>query len=164
MFQAKFFGLLQVKLDLTDSNLICQFDLIFRCRIELLRLQRVGIIETDVNPVVSVPVAYRGSPAPGGQYAWIGVPPPPRISIPLPHRPTRLALGLGVRPPPRLVNLAPPLGKKSTSKKKVFSTKSRKTRVESRKCGALESAGPIAYATYATRLIRGTAKSLYLFD
>ena len=64
---------------------------------------------------------------------------------------------LGAAPPPRLVNPAPG-GKKSTSKKK-------KKIKGPREIGALESSGPIAYATFATRLIiQHTAmKSLYLF-
>ena len=89
-----------------------------------------------------------------GANAWIGAP-PPELAPPLPHRPT---LGLGVRPPP------PPFGKscirpmaknrQAKKKKKKGLQQEKEKKDPHRERGALESAGPIAYATFAARLIR----------
>ena len=69
----------------------------------------------------------RVSSARGPMLASAPPPPPLALAPPLPHRPTRLApLGLGVPPPP-------PFGKQKKAR---------------------GSAGPIAYATFAARLIR----------
>ena len=73
---------------------------------------------------------------------------------------------LGSPPPPRLVNPASAPGEKIDKQKKKSKKKGvQHEKVERpREIGALGSSGPIAYATFATRLIQHTAmKSLYLF-
>ena len=111
------------------------------------------------NPGCSV--VPRVSSARGPMLA--SAPPPSELAPPpLPHRPTRLApSGLGVRPPFVKTNPFGPgeknrQAKKKKKKKKVFNKKKKKG-------GALESAGPVAYATFPTTVIRHCNVVTYLF-
>ena len=67
-------------------------------------------------------------------------------------------------PPPRLINSASAPGGKIDKQKQNKKSLQHEKVERPREIGALESSGPIAYATFATRLIQHTAMmSLYLF-
>ena len=68
---------------------------------------------------------------------------------------------IGAPPPPRLVNPASAPGEKIDKQKKKEKKGLQHEKVERpREIGALESSGPIAYATFATRLIQHTANEV----